>query len=140
MTTRLHKMAFLTLLSVLPSVSRAYLTSIRPDAIATLRNKGFVVLPDFVNADYVAALKEDVALLRRSGSFSVAGVGEASTKRVDGTVRKCEQCFIYPRIKHSGGGCVLPFKQTFFQPSSAQTSTVRSHFGNPSRKSISVPY
>eukprot|EP00325_Prymnesiales_sp_UTEX-LB-985_P021176 CAMPEP_0174724108 /NCGR_PEP_ID=MMETSP1094-20130205/42627_1 /TAXON_ID=156173 /ORGANISM="Chrysochromulina brevifilum, Strain UTEX LB 985" /LENGTH=271 /DNA_ID=CAMNT_0015925275 /DNA_START=8 /DNA_END=823 /DNA_ORIENTATION=+ len=84
------------------SAARAH---IPPETTAALRGPaGFAVLPGFLSTDQIHQLKEDVAELQSSGRFSVAGVGEAATKRIDGMVRKCEQCFIYPRVKHSGGG------------------------------------
>ena len=74
------------------------------DALESVRSKGFAVVPDLLSADQVRLIKQDVARLQSEGRFSVAGVGEAATNRVADDVRRCEQCFIYPRIKHGGGG------------------------------------
>ena len=73
------------------------------DALTGLQRNGFAVLPDFVTSNTVEALKRDVTLLQREGRFSTAGVGEMNN-RVDGLVRKCEQCFVFPQYKHKGGG------------------------------------
>ena len=74
------------------------------DALTRLQRNGFAVVPDFVPSNTVEALKRDAALLRREGRFNTAGVGESNTNRVDGLVRKCEQCFVFPQFKHKGGG------------------------------------
>ena len=73
------------------------------DVLTGLQRNGFAVVPDFVTSNTVEALKRDVALLHREGRFSTAGVGEMNN-RVDGLVRKCEQCFVFPQFKHKGGG------------------------------------
>ena len=65
---------------------------------------GFAVVPNYLKPAEVELLKQDVAMLRSEGRFSVAGVGEAGTNRVADEVRRCEQCFLYPRLKHGGGG------------------------------------
>ena len=74
------------------------------DALARLQRNGFAVVPEFVASNTVEALKRDVASLRREGRFNSAGVGESGTNRVDGEVRKCEQCFVYPQFKYQGDG------------------------------------
>ena len=69
-----------------------------------LRSNGFAVVPNFLSPAEVTALKEDVTTLKAEGRFKVAGVGEANTNRVADDVRRCEQCFLYPRVKHGSGG------------------------------------
>ena len=73
-------------------------------ALSQLRGKGFAVVKDFVPPSTVAALCSDVARLRAEGRFTAAGIGDASTNRQDSEVRRCEQCFLFPKLKHSGGG------------------------------------
>ena len=73
-------------------------------AVSDLRKHGFVVVDGFAPASTVSALNKDIASLHTDGRFAVAGVGEASTNRVDNTVRICEQCFVYPRGKQRGFG------------------------------------
>lgn len=65
---------------------------------------GFAVVPNFLSAADVKLLKSDVASLKSEGRFSVAGVGDASTKRISDDVRRCEQCFLFPKLKHGAGG------------------------------------
>jgi len=90
------------LILVVPSIA------LTPPAAALQRlapsGPGFAVVENFLPGNAVASLKEDVAALRRESRFSVAGVGEASTKRVANDIRVCEQCFLFPRVKHGGGG------------------------------------
>lgn len=73
-------------------------------ALAQLQATGFTVAPDFLKPAEVELIRSDMAALRAEGRFSAAGVGEASTNRLDGSVRQCEQCFLFPRVKHCGGG------------------------------------
>ena len=65
---------------------------------------GFTIVENFMSLNDVSMLKEDVSLLNAEGRFRVAGVGDASTNRMADDVRRCEQCFLYPRGKHGGGG------------------------------------
>ena len=65
---------------------------------------GFAVIPNFLSASDVALLKRDVADLKSEGRFAVAGVGDSSTNRVANEVRVCEQCFVFPQMKHGAGG------------------------------------
>ena len=80
------------------------LTSTSALSLAPLRSSGFQVIPDFFASSEVKALKEDVSILHSEGRFAVAGVGEANTNRVAEDVRRCEQCFLFPRVKHGSGG------------------------------------
>lgn len=73
-------------------------------AIAALRTTGFAVVPEFLSPSAVLAVKSDISALRGGGRFASAGVGDASTNRLDASVRQCEQCFLYPQLKHGGGG------------------------------------
>jgi len=68
------------------------------------RGPGFAVVENFLSPLQVGLLKEDVAHLQEEGRFKIAGVGEATTNRVADEVRRCEQCFLFPRVKHGGGG------------------------------------
>ena len=70
-------------------------------ALSQLQSRGFAVVPDYLPTRAVAALRTDVAALQSQGRFAVAGVGEAATNRQDGEVRRCEQCFVWPK---RGGG------------------------------------
>ena len=65
---------------------------------------GFAVVPDFLSPDDVRLLKEDFNALKAEGAFKVAGVGDSSTNRVADEVRKCEQSFLFPRVKYGAGG------------------------------------
>ena len=75
-------------------------------AISALHSNGpgFAVCEGFMGPDQVEAIRRDVHQLHQEGRFKVAGVGADSSNRVDSTVRRCEQCFLYPRVKHGGGG------------------------------------
>jgi hypothetical protein len=73
-------------------------------ALAQLSATGFMVAPNFMKPAEVDLIRSDMAALRSEDRFRPAGVGEASTNRLDGSVRQCEQCFLFPRAKHSGGG------------------------------------
>ena len=76
-----------------------------PSSFTSLASAGgFAVVPNFLSDSDVAALKRDVATLKAEGRFAVAGVGDASTKRVSDDIRRCEQCFLFPRLKHGTGG------------------------------------
>lgn len=96
MERRLGLLAFAT-----PSLALLTRPALASSALAQLRERGFTVVPDYLPAPAVSALVADVAALRSQGSFTTAGVGEASTNRMDGAVRRCEQCFVYPK---RGGG------------------------------------
>ena len=65
---------------------------------------GYAVVENFLSPAHIGMLKQDVSALNGESRFNVAGVGDASTNRVADDVRRCEQCFIYPRVKYSGGG------------------------------------
>ena len=91
----------LTLGSAFSAAPPAFLPQ---STLSSLTGAGFAVLPNFLTPDQVAAIKGDVGRLKAEGRFSVAGVGDASTNRLDSQVRRCEQCFLYPKIKHGGGG------------------------------------
>lgn len=82
--------------------------SLMPSSAALQRlsrgGPGYAVVENFLSPDSVALLKKDVAVLQSEGRFRVAGVGEASTNRVADDVRRAEQCFLYPRAGHGGGG------------------------------------
>lgn len=67
------------------------------ERLRTDRGPGFAVVENFLSPQQVAMLKEDIGALKQEGRFSVAGVGEASTNRVANDVRRCEQCFVFPR-------------------------------------------
>ena len=92
------------------AMSAATVTTNRPASsgqslpFSELQTAGFVVVPDFVPAAMVDALRTDVSKLRAAGRFATAGVGESSTNRVDAQVRVCEQAFLFPQFKHQGGG------------------------------------
>ena len=99
--------AVLFLASLTPSRSMVAVSSmptLPSSALAQLNAKGFAVVENFLDDAMVDLLKDDVRVLNAEGRFGVAGVGEAATNRVADEVRRCEQCFIYPRIKHGGGG------------------------------------
>tara|TARA_B110001452_G_scaffold259081_1_gene255010 strand:+ start:1683 stop:2603 length:921 start_codon:yes stop_codon:yes gene_type:complete len=74
------------------------------DAFSELKSRGFAVVPGFVPEGSVDAILNDMSKLRTEGRFSKAGVGESSTNRLDDLVRECEQCFLFPKYKHQGGG------------------------------------
>jgi len=85
--------------------SRGGLTPRLPAAaISQLRTSSYAVVEEYLNSEQVQAVKEDVKALRAEGRFKVAGVGDAAANRLDDDVRRCEQCFLYPRMKHGGGG------------------------------------
>ena len=73
-------------------------------ALSELKSQGFTVVPGFVPPASVEAILTDMSKLRTEGRFSRAGVGESSTNRLDELVRECEQCFLFPKFKHQGGG------------------------------------
>lgn len=83
-------------------------TALSPPTTALRRlmpgGPGFAVVENFLPQHQVALLKEDVAVLQREGRFELAGVGAGERNRLSDTVRRCEQCFLYPKIKHGGGG------------------------------------
>lgn len=83
--------------------------ALAPPPSATLQRlraggPGYAVVENFLSPAHVSMLKEDVSMLHTEARFAVAGVGEASTNRVANDVRRCEQCFLFPKIKHGSGG------------------------------------
>jgi len=72
--------------------------------IDTLRDTGFAVVPNFLTTADVELLRKDVTHLSGSGQFRAAGVGDAGTNRIADEVRRCEQCFLYPRGKYESQG------------------------------------
>jgi len=73
-------------------------------AISQLRTSSYAVVEGYLNPAQVQLIKNDVDALRTEGRFKVAGVGDAADNRLDDDVRRCEQCFLYPTMKHGGGG------------------------------------
>ena len=65
---------------------------------------GYAVVEDFISPTQVKLLKRDVAHLAEHGQFNVAGVGDSSTNRVATDVRRCEQSFLFPKIKYEASG------------------------------------
>jgi len=89
---------------LLAALSCAALRPLPASSLAALRTNGWAATPDFLQPAEVERLRDDIAALRREGRFGAAGVGADSTNRLDGSVRQCEQCFLFPQLKHSGGG------------------------------------
>lgn len=77
---------------------------IMPKHISELRSRGFTVVDDFLSPPAVTSLVSDMQSLRSQGRFASAGVGEAATNRVDDSVRRCEQCFVFPKGRQQGAG------------------------------------
>ena len=92
MSTLVHIAALSVALNV-PTSRRG----IMPQHMAQLRSRGFTVVDDFLPSSVVAELVSDVHSLQSQDRFASAGVGEASTQRVDSSVRVCEQCFVFPK-------------------------------------------
>lgn len=78
--------------------------SIGSEHMAQLRSRGFAVVENFLAPPAVSELVADVEALRSEGRFAAAGVGEAATNRLDKSVRKCEQCFVFPKGRQQGAG------------------------------------
>jgi len=85
-------------LGIAPPGQRGGPLPLRPDAIAKLQEQNYVVIEDFLPPAAARAILRDMQLLRREGHFKIAGVGEAKTNRVDDSVRRCEQCFLFPKV------------------------------------------
>ena len=92
------------LLSFLSAPSALSAACLPSGAGSELLRLGFTVAPNFFSPAHVQLLRRDILQLKKEGRFSAAGVGEAEKKRLDGSVRRCEQCFLFPRVKHGGGG------------------------------------
>ena len=93
------------MLSLYSTCASMVATSPLPSSFSSLASPGgFAVVPNFLSEANVKLLKSDVSALKAEGRFAIAGVGDASTKRVSDDVRRCEQCFLYPRLKHGSGG------------------------------------
>ena len=82
----------------------AFRPALPPPALQSLRTTGYAVIEDFVQPAHVKLLKDDMAALQASGGFAVSGVGDAATNRVSDEVRRCEQAFLFPRLKYGGTG------------------------------------
>ena len=70
-------------LSLSSSATPSAACRLGPASLATLRTAGYVVVDDFAPPAVIDALNRDIDSLRGEGRFAVAGVGEASTNRVD---------------------------------------------------------
>jgi len=72
--------------------------------LAQLQNSGFMVVNDFISSAQVAQLKDDAQALEQERRFKAAGVGDGKTNRLEEGTRRCDQCFLYPRIEYDKGG------------------------------------
>ncbi|KAL1523183.1 hypothetical protein AB1Y20_018137 [Prymnesium parvum] len=99
-------------------------------ALSELQRTGYVVLPNFLSAEEVEDCVGDVAQLCASGRFSSAGVGEAALNRVDEGVRRCEQCFIFPKGRQRGAG-VGEVREQLFSKIDALRSALHENCGKP---------
>ena len=92
-----------SLLAVSLGIGRSATPILSADCVGRLRSDGWVVVDDFCSPATVRSLVAEFGALQAAGRFSVAGVGEAgSTKRIDNSVRRCEQCFVFPKGRQPG--------------------------------------
>ena len=78
---------------------------VAPHHLAHLQNHGYTVIDNFIAPHDVAALVDDVKSLRSDGRFATAGVGaDLDDNRLDDSVRRCEQCFVFPKGRQQGAG------------------------------------
>ena len=92
------------MLALTPTLGLSLALSLSRSTTQHLQQHGYAVVPNFVAPQTVEALKRDVSQLHAEGRFATAGVGESGTNRVETTVRKCQQCFIFPQFKYKSGG------------------------------------
>jgi len=62
--------------------------------IETLSKQGYVIIPNFLSADLVSSLREDVTNLRTQNKFNVARIGQDSTNTLNTDIRIAETCFL----------------------------------------------
>ena len=78
---------------------------VAPQDLAQLSSHGYAVIDNFIAPQDVAALVNDVKSLRSEGRFATAGVGAGlDDNRLDDSVRRCEQCFVFPKGRQQGAG------------------------------------
>jgi len=125
----------LALLPGLPSIPRTPLPAtgapaLPATALSQLQTAGFAVVPNFMPPQKVNEVIDDVSQLKHEGRFAFAGVGEASTNRLDSEVRRCEQCFLFPQFKYQGGGDAHG-RTTLYDSIESVRSTLHAQCGVP---------
>lgn len=72
------------------------LARLTTDHLQELRDKKYVVIPNFLPPTLEDDLRTDVANLRRASKFNVAKIGQDSTNALNTQIRVAETCFIGP--------------------------------------------
>jgi SM-20-related protein len=84
--------------NVLPSTSQLKVATASPQItqadLASLSEKGYVVIPNFLPRDLVDDLRDDILNLRRGGAFKEAKIGQDSTNELNKNIRIAETCFL----------------------------------------------
>lgn len=84
--------------NVLSSTSQLKVATASPQIaqadLASLSEKGYVVIPNFLSRDLVDDLRDDILNLRRGGAFREAKIGQDSTNELNKNIRIAETCFL----------------------------------------------
>ena len=85
-------------INVLPSTSQLKVATASPQItgadLASLSDKGYVVIDNFLPRDLVDELRDDILGLRQEGAFKEAKIGQDSTNELNKNIRIAETCFL----------------------------------------------
>ena len=85
--------------NVLPSTSQLNVAitaspQITQADLASLSEKGYVVIPNFLPRELSDGIRDDILNLRRDGAFKEAKIGQDSTNELNKHIRIAETCFL----------------------------------------------
>mmetsp|Transcript_20711 Transcript_20711/g.35338 ORF Transcript_20711/g.35338 Transcript_20711/m.35338 type:complete len:315 (-) Transcript_20711:96-1040(-) len=84
--------------NVLPSTSQLQVATASPQItqadLASLSEKGYVVIDNFLPRDLVDDVRDDILNLRSEGAFKEAKIGQDSTNELNKNIRIAETCFL----------------------------------------------
>ena len=87
-----------TRINILPSNSQLKVATAAPQItgadLASLSEKGYVVVDNFLPRDLVDELRDDILGLRQEGAFKEAKIGQDSTNELNKNIRIAETCFL----------------------------------------------
>lgn len=64
------------------------------ESLQQLKDKNFIVIPQFLSNSLTTQLRNDVATLRERNKFAIAKIGQDSTNQLDASIRVAETCFL----------------------------------------------
>jgi SM-20-related protein len=87
-----------------------------PVHLRELRDRGYVIVPNFLPDPLWIGLRDDVAVLRKeqpNAPFRVARIGQDSTNTLNTDIRVAETCFLHPDRENRNAAAPAPLRARY---------------------------